>query len=88
MKKEIMGLVHFVFLIVVVLSLVVTLSSCNMTENVALNGKNLITDKLKDFKLPLVVSLKSDTSLAEMVKDDKSSNKEITSDYRYDNMFK
>lgn len=60
-----MGLVHYVFMIAVVLFLIVSLSSCNMTGNVVLNGKELGLDKLKGLHVTADVSLKSDTSKVE-----------------------
>lgn len=57
-----MGLVHNVFTIAVVLFLIVSLSSCNMTGNVVLNGKDLIIEKMKRLRVPTGISLKSDTS--------------------------
>ena len=83
-----MGLVHYVFMIVVVLFLIVSLSSCNMTGNVVLNGKDLIIEKMKGLHVPTGVSLKSDTSKVEGVQVDSNENNEMTGDFRYDNMFK
>ena len=83
-----MGLVHYVFMIVVVLFLIVSLSSCNITGNVVLNGKDLIIEKMKGLHVPTGVSLKSDTSKVEGVQVDSNENNEMTGDFRYDNMFK
>ena len=83
-----MGLVHYVFMIAVVLFLIVSLSSCNMTGNVVLNGKDLIIEKMKGLQLPTGISLKSDTSKVEDVKVDTSGINVLTGDFRYDNMFK
>ena len=88
MKKVGMGLVHYFFMIAVVIFLIVSLSSCNITGNVVLNGKYLIIDILKELKVPTGISLKSDTSKVEDVKADTSINNELTGDFRYDNMFK
>ena len=83
-----MGLVHYVFMIAVVLFLIVSLSSCNMTGNVVLNGKDLIIEKMKGLQLPTGISLKSDTSKVEDVKVDTSGINVLTGDFRYDNIFK
>ena len=83
-----MGLVHYVFMIAVVLFLIVSLSSCNMTGNVVLNGKELGLDKLKGLHVPTGVNLKSDTSKVEDVKVDTTDNIELTGDFRYDILFK
>ena len=83
-----MGLVHYVFMITVVLFLIVSLSSCNITGNVVLNGKDLIIEKMKGLHVPTGVSLKSDTSKVEGVQVDSNENNEMTGDFRYDNMFK
>ena len=88
MKRVGMGLLHYVFMIAVVLFLIVSLSSCNMTGNVVLNGKDLIIEKMKGLYVPTGVSLKSDTSKAEDVKVNTIGNNEATGDFRYDNMFK
>ena len=83
-----MALVHYVFMIAVVLFLIVSLSSCNMKGNVVLNGKDLIIEKMKGLQLPTGISLKSDTSKVEDVKVDTSGINVFTGDFRYDNMFK
>lgn len=83
-----MGLVHYVFMIAVVFFLIVSLSSCNMTGNVVLNGKELIIEKMKGLQVPTGVRLKSDTSKVEDVKVDTTDNIELTGDFRYDNLFK
>lgn len=88
MKRVGMGLVHYVFMIAVVFFLIVSLSSCNMTGNVVLNGKELIIEKMKGLQVPTGVRLKSDTSKVEDVKVDTTDNIELTGDFRYDNLFK
>jgi len=88
MKRVGMGLVHYVFMITVVLFLIVSLSSCNMSGNVALNGRDLIIEKMKGLQVPTGVSLKSDTSILMVGKVDTTDNIELTGDFRYDNLFK
>ena len=88
MKRVGMGLVHYVFMIAVVLFLIVSLSSCNMTGNVVLNSKDLIIEKMKGLHVTTGVSLKSDTSKVEDVNVDTTDNIELTGDFRYDNLFK
>ena len=83
-----MGLVHNVFMIAVVLFLIVSLSSCNMTGNVVLNGKDLIIEKMKGLSLPTGISQKSDTNKLEVGKFDTTGNIELTGDFRYDYLFK
>ena len=83
-----MGLVNYVFMIAVVLFLIVFLSSCNMTGNVVLNGKDLIIEKMKGLHVPKSISLKTDTSKVEVEKVDTKDNIELTGDFRYDNLFK
>ena len=75
-------------MIAVVLSLIVSLSSCNMTGNVVLNGKDLIIEKMKGLHVPKSISLKTDTSKVEVEKVDTKDNIELTGDFRYDNLFK
>ncbi len=87
MKRVGKGLVHYVFMIAVVLFLIVSLSSCNMTGNVVLNGKNLIIEKMKGLSLPTGISLKSDTSRVEDVKIDTTDYNELTGYFRYDSLF-
>ena len=88
MKRVGMGLVNYVFMIAVVLFLIVFLSSCNMTGNVVLNGKDLIIEKMKGLHVPKSISLKTDTSKVEVEKVDTKDNIELTGDFRYDNLFK
>ena len=76
------------FMIAVVLFLIVSLSSCNMTGNVVLNGKDLIIDKMKELQVPTGISLKSDTRKSEVEKVDTTDNFELTVDFRYNNLFK
>ena len=83
-----MGLLHYVILIAVVLFLIVSLSSCNITGNVVLNYKDLIIEKMKGFHVLTNISLKSDSSKVVILKVDTSRNIELTGDFRYDNMFK
>ena len=83
-----MGLVHYVFMIAVVLFHIVSLSSCNMTGNVVLNGKNMIIEKMKGLSLPTGISLKSDSSNLKSRTDDTTTNNELKDDFRYKNMFK
>jgi hypothetical protein len=88
MKKVSMGLVHLVFMLVIVLFLIVTFCSCNSSGNVTLNGKDLVIDKLKGIHVPTGISLESDTSNVVDVKVDTTSNNETTGDFRYDNLYK
>lgn len=82
-----MGLVHYVFMIIVVLFLVVSLSSCKLTGNVDLKGKDLVVEKLKGIHVPTSISLKSDSSKVNIGKVDTIANNELTGDFRYDNFF-
>lgn len=82
-----MGLVHYVFMIVVILFLIVSLSSCNLTGNVDLKSKDLVVEKLKGIHVPTGISLKSDSSKVEVGKVDTIANNKLTGDFRYDNFF-
>ena len=66
----------------------VSLSSCNASGNVVLNGKDLIIEKMKRLQLPTRISLKSDTNKVEDVKVDTTGNNELIGDFRYDNLYK
>jgi len=88
MKRVGMGLVHYVFMIAVVLFLIVSLSACKVSGNVALNGKDQVLDKLKALHVPNAAGLKTDTSKVEVVKHDTTGNIELTGDFRYDNLFR
>lgn len=88
MKKVGMGLVHYFFMIAVVLFLIVSLSSCNASGNVVLNVKAQIIEKMKEIHVPTGVNLKSDTSKVEDIMVDTTGNTELTGDFRYDNLFK
>ena len=83
-----MGLVHLVFMMVIVLFLIVTFSSCNASGNVTLNVKDIFIEKLKVIHLPTEISLESDSSNLKSETDDKTTNNELKGDFRYDNMFK
>jgi hypothetical protein len=88
MKRVGKGLVHYVFMIAVVLFLIVSLSACKVSGNVALNGKDQILDNLKTFQVSTAASLKTDTSKVIAGKLDTTGNIELTGDFRYDNLFK
>ena len=83
-----MGHVHLVFMVVIVLILIVTFSSCNTSGNVTLNGQNMVIGKLRGIYVPTGISLESDTSNVVDVKVDTTTNNELIGDFRYDNMFK
>jgi hypothetical protein len=88
MKKTRIGLVHLVFIMVIVLFLNVSFTSCNMKANVVLNGKDHILEKLKVVNVPTVVYIKSDTSKIEDGKVDTKGNNELIGDFRYDYLLK
>jgi hypothetical protein len=88
MKKVSMGLVHFVFMLVIVLFLIASLSSCNIQGNVDLNANGIISDRLKSLKMPISISAKVDTAKIEVGINDTTTNNELKDDFRYDNMFK
>jgi hypothetical protein len=88
MKSVGKGFIHHVYMVAVFLVLIVSLSACKVSGNVALNGKDQILDNLKTFQVPTAAGLKTDTSKVEVVKHDTTRNKELTGDFRYDNLFK
>ena len=88
MNKLNTGLVHYVFLIALLLVLIVSLSACNVSGNIALNGKDQIQNKFKGLHVPTAVGLKTDTSKAIAGKLDTTRNNGLTGDFRYDNLFK
>ena len=88
MKSVGKGFIHHVFMIAVVLVLIVSLSACKVSGNVALNGKDQILDNLITFQVSTAADLKTDTSKVEVVKHDTTANIELTGDFRYDNLFK
>jgi hypothetical protein len=88
MKNVGKGFIHQINMIAVVLVLIVSLSACKVSGNVALNGRDQILDNLKTFQVPTAAGLKTDTSKVEVVKHDTTRNKELTGDFRYDNLFK
>ena len=57
-----MGLVHLVFMMVIVLFLFVMFSSCNANGNVTLNGKYIVIEKLREIDVPTGITIKSDSS--------------------------
>ncbi len=83
-----MGLVHLVFIVVIVLFLIVTFSSCNASGNVTFNGKDIVIEKLREIHVPTRISLKSDSSNLKLGTEDTTTNIELIDDFRYDNMFK
>ena len=88
MKSVGKGFIHHVYMLAVVLVLIVSLSACKVSGNVALNGKDQVLDKLKALHVPTAASLKTDTSNAIAEKIDTTRNKGLTGDFRYDNLFK
>ena len=88
MKSVGKGFIHHVYMIAVVLVLIVSLSACKVSGNVALNGKDQVFDKLKALNVPTAAGLKTDTSKAIAGKLDTTRNNELTGDFRYDNLFK
>ena len=88
MKKLNTGLVHYVFIIALLLFLIVNLSACNLSGNVELNGRDQILDKFKGLHVHTEASPKTDTSKVEVVKHETTANIELTGDFRYDNLFK
>ena len=88
MKSVGKGFIHHVYVLIVVLFLILSLSACKVSGNVALNGRDQVLDKLKALHASTAASLKTDTSKAEVVKHDTTGNIELTGDFRYDNLFK
>jgi hypothetical protein len=88
MKSVGKGFIHHVYMITVILVLIFSLSSCNMTGNVVLNGKDQILNKFKGLHVPTASGLKTDTSKAIAGKLDTTGSIELTGDFRYDNLFK
>ena len=88
MKNVGKGFIHHVYMVAVVLVLIVSLSACKVSGNVAINGKDQVLNKFKGLHVPTAAGLKSDTSKAEVVKHDTTANIELTGDFRYDNLFK
>jgi hypothetical protein len=87
MKNVGNGFIHHVYMIAVVLVLIISLSACKVSGNVALNGKDQVLDKLKALYVPTAAGLKTDTSKAIAGKLDTTRNNELTGDFRYDNLF-
>jgi hypothetical protein len=88
MKNVGKGFIHHVYMVAVFLVLIVSLSACKVSGNVALNGRDQVLDKLKALHVPTAASLKTDTSKVIAGKLDTTRNKELTGDFRYDNLFK
>ena len=88
MKNVGKGFIHHVYLIAVVLVLIISLSACKVSGNVALNGKDQILDNLITFQVSTTAGLKTDASKAITGKIDTTRNKGLTGDFRYDNLFK
>ena len=83
-----MGLVHLFFMMVIVLFIIVTFSSCNASGNVTLNGKDIVIEKLKGIDVPKGISINTDTINLKSRTDDTTTNNELTGDFIYDNLFK
>ena len=88
MKNVGKGFIHHVYLIAVVLVLIISLSACKVSGNVAINGKDQVLNKFKGLHVPTAASPKTDTSKAISGKIDTTRNKGLTGDFRYDNLFK
>ena len=88
MKNVGKGFIHYVYLIAVVLVLIISLSACNVSGNVAINGKDQVLNKFKGLHVHTEASPKTDTSKVEVVKHETTANIELTGDFRYDNLFR
>ena len=88
MKNGGKGFIHHVYLIAVVLVLIISLSSCNVSGNVAINGRDQVLNKFKGLHVHTEASPKTDTSKVEVVKHETTANIELTGDFRYDNLFR
>ena len=88
MKNVGKGFIHYVYLIAVVLVLIISLSACNVSGNVAINGKDQVLNKFKGLHVHTAASPKTDTSKVEVVKHETTANIELTGDFRYDNLFR
>ena len=88
MKNVGKGFIHHVYLIAVVLVLIISLSACKVSGNVAINGKDQVLNKFKGLHVHTEASPKTDTSKAIAGKIDTTRNKGLTGDFRYDNLFK
>ena len=88
MKSVGKGFIYHVYMIAVVLVLIISISACNVSGNVAINGKDQVLNKFKGLHVHTAASPKTDTSKVEEVKHDTTGNIELTGDFRYDNLFK
>ena len=88
MKNVGKGFIHHIYLIAVVLVLIISLSACKVSGNVAINGKDQVLNKFKGLHVHTEASPKTDTSKAIAGKIDTTRNKGLTGDFRYDNLFK
>ena len=88
MKNVGKDFIHHVYMIAVVLVLIVSLSACKVSGNVAINGKDQVLNKFKGLHVHTAASPKTDTSKVEVVKHDTTGNIKLTGDFRYDNLFK
>ena len=88
MKNVGKGFIHDIYLIAVVLVLIISLSACNVSGNVAINGKDQVLNKFKGLHVHTAASPKTDTSKVEVVKHETTANIELTGDFRYDNLFR
>jgi hypothetical protein len=71
------GLIQFILLIFL-LFIIVTLSACNVSGNVSMNGKGIIVDHLNGFK-PSIENRQSVDTI---------DNEQLTGDFRYDYLLK
>ena len=71
------GLIQFILLIFL-LFIIVTLSACNVSGNVSMNGQGLIMDQLKEIK----------SSARDRQSADTIHNEQLTGDFRYDYLLK
>jgi len=71
------GLIQFILLIFL-LFIIVTLSACNVSGNVKMNGSDLVVDQLKGMK----------PSARDRQSADTIHNEQLTGDFRYDYLLK
>ncbi len=88
MKRINLGLIHYVFLLVIVLFIFVSNSSCKVANSVAMQGKDIIVNTINNCNIPVAIIFKIDTSDKVAVNIDTINNGNIIGDVIYDNLFK
>lgn len=88
MKSSNSSLMHNIFLPLFVFLIFVSNSACNVTNSVAMEGRDIMIDKLNNCNIPVGLYFNHDTIGNDLSNIDSLKNVDIIGDVIYDNLFK